>query len=116
MRDYCISLEERIFDRSAQCFRTVAIRYQNGSIHDLVQLEGSSEYKHLMRRLALGDKSIQKCVKFVDSSNETIAQFPVNNGSQVKYSGPCLWKSPTERPSGAVLLFQGSGVRHWYRP
>ncbi len=116
LRHYPTHFEKGNFDRTSQCFRTAAIRYYNGSVHNLVQLEGSSEYKHLMRRLALGDTSIQTYVTIVDPSNEKSPQFAVNNRSWVKYSWPGLWKSPTAKSSGAVFLYQRSGVHHWYCP
>ena len=55
--------------------------YHNGSVHNLVQWEGSPEYKHPMRRSALGDKSSPEYVIIDNSSYEKIPQFPVNNQS-----------------------------------
>ena len=36
-------------------FRTAAIRYHNSSCHDVVRIEGTEEYKNLMRGLAVGE-------------------------------------------------------------
>ena len=41
--------------QDSKVFRTAAIRYHNSSVHDIVRIEGTQEYKTLMRGLAVGD-------------------------------------------------------------
>ena len=47
-----------IYRSRCQCInviRTAAIRYHNSSVYDVVRIEGTQEYKTLMRGLAVGD-------------------------------------------------------------